>query len=64
MDECSVSNIASYGLELLQPAILLKVTILRGRFSCFQNCTNGTKLRKASHTLKHRMIPIYAITRM
>ena len=27
----------------------LKVTLLHGYFSCFLNCTNGTKLCKASH---------------
>ena len=27
----------------------VKVTLLHGRFSCFLNCTNGTKPRKASH---------------
>ena len=33
----------------LQPATLLKVTLLYGCFSCFLNCTNGAKSRKASH---------------
>ena len=32
-----------------KPAPLLKVTFFRGCFSCFLNCTNGTKSRKASH---------------
>ena len=27
----------------------LKVTLRHGRFSCFLNCTNGTKSRNASH---------------
>ena len=31
------------------PATLLKVTLLHGRFLGFLNCTNGTKLCKASH---------------
>ena len=31
----------------LQPATLLKVTLLRGFSSRFLNCTNGTKSRKA-----------------
>ena len=31
------------------PATLLKVTLLHGCFSRFFNCTNGTKLRNASH---------------
>ena len=30
-------------------AILLKVTLLRQRFSLFLNCANGTKSSKASH---------------
>ena len=33
----------------LQPATLLKVTLLHGCFSRFLNCTNGTKSRNASH---------------
>ena len=32
-----------------KPATLLKVTLLHGCFSCFLNCTNGTKSRKESH---------------
>ena len=28
---------------------LLKVTLLHGCFSCFLNCTNGTKSRRAPH---------------
>ena len=35
----------------LQPAFLLKVTLLHGCFSRFLNCTNGTKSRKASHIM-------------
>ena len=27
----------------------LKLTLLQGGFSGFSNCTNGTKLRNASH---------------
>ena len=38
-------------LILLQPETLLKVTLLHGSFSRFLNCTNGTKLRKASHVV-------------
>ena len=34
---------------LLQPATLLKVTLLHGCFSRFLNCANGTKSRKTSH---------------
>ena len=30
-------------------SVTLKVTLLHGCFSRFLNCTNGTKLRKASH---------------
>ena len=37
--------------NVLQPATLLKVTLLHGCYSRFLNCTNGTKLRKASHIL-------------
>ena len=33
----------------LQPAILQKVKLLHGCFSCFLNCTNGPKSHKASH---------------
>ena len=33
---------------LLKFATLLKLTLLHGSFSCFLNCTNGTKLRNAS----------------
>ena len=32
-----------------KPAIILKVTLLHGCFSCFLNCANGTKSSKASH---------------
>ena len=31
--------------------LVLKVTLLHGCFSRFLNCTNGTKLRKASHMI-------------
>ena len=33
----------------LKSAILLKITLLHGCFSCFLNGTNGTKSRNASH---------------
>ena len=33
------------------PATLLKATLLHGCFSRFLNCTNGSKLRKASHII-------------
>ena len=36
----------------LQPAILLKLTLLHGCFSRFLNCTNGTKLRNTPHMIK------------
>ena len=39
----------NYYHKALQPASLLKVTLLHGCFSGFLNCTNGTKLRKPSH---------------
>ena len=35
--------------EKHQPATLLKITLFHGRFSCFLNCTNGTKSCNASH---------------
>ena len=41
----------SYICWLLQPATLLKVTLLHGCFARFLNCTNGTKSRNASHIL-------------
>ena len=37
-------------IQKLQPATLLKVTLLYGYFLTFLNCTNGIKSRKASHT--------------
>ena len=36
-------------LKRLQPATLLKLTLLHGCFSRFLNCTNGTKSRNASN---------------
>ena len=36
---------------ILQPAILVKVTLLHGCVSQFLNCTNGTISHKASHIL-------------
>ena len=33
------------------PATLLKATLFHGCFSRFLNCTNGSKLRKASHII-------------
>ena len=40
----------------LQPATLLKVTLLHWCFSRFLNCRNGTKSRNASHIniIKHK----------
>ena len=32
-----------------KPTTLLKVTLFHGCFSCFSNCTNGTKLRKTPY---------------
>ena len=40
-------------LARFQPATLLKETILRGCFSLFLICANGTKLRKACHMNDH-----------
>ena len=34
---------------MLQPATLLKLTLLHEHFSCFLNCKNATKLRNVSH---------------
>ena len=36
------------GVLLLEPATLLKVTLLHGCVSRFLNCTNGTKSRNSS----------------
>ena len=33
----------------IQPATLLKVSLLHGCFSRFLNCANGARLHKASH---------------
>ena len=44
----NVKNIHE-GVLLLKPVTLLKVTLLHGCFSRFQNCTNCTKSSKASH---------------
>ena len=38
-------------IKRLQPATLLKLTLLHGCFSCFLNCTNATKSRNASHVI-------------
>ena len=35
----------------LEPATLLKVTLLHGWLSRILNCTNGTKWRSASHMM-------------
>ena len=40
-------NVSSFKL---QPATLLKVTLLHGRFSHFLNCATATKPRNALHT--------------
>ena len=45
----------THGGELLLVktlAFLLKVTLIHGCFLCFLNCTNSTKLRKASHIIR------------
>ena len=51
-------GIAKFFLKELAPVLFsikvyhvknVKVTLLHGCFSCFLNCTNGTKSRKASH---------------
>ena len=51
----NVKKIHRGGLLLIKmkaSAILLKVTLLYGCFSCFLNCTNDTKSRKVSHCIK------------
>ena len=40
-------------------ATLLKVTLLHECFSSFSNCTNGTKLREASHLNQKLKIFLY-----
>ena len=40
-----------YVARKLQPATLLKLTLLNGCFARFLNCTNGTKSLNASHLL-------------
>ena len=43
------SKVANWSLQL-------KVTLLHGDFSCFLNCTNGTKLREAPHiSINHEL---------
>ena len=42
----------------VEPATLLKVTLLHGCFSRFLNCTNGTKSYKASHMF-HEFLRLY-----
>ena len=41
------------GGVLLLVKLQAKVTLPHGCFSCFLNCTNGTKLCKASHIFEH-----------
>ena len=45
----NVKNLKNTHEGVLQPATLLKLTLLHGCFSRFLNCTNGTKSRNASH---------------
>ena len=40
------------------PATLPEATLLRGCFSCFLNCTNGIKLRQASHMFTFSFIQL------
>ena len=42
--------------SLLQPATLLKLTLLHGCFSSFLNCASGIKSRNASHILSSLQI--------
>ena len=42
-------NRAWRSVTLVKLLDILKVTLLHMCFSCFLNCTNGTKSRKASH---------------
>ena len=45
-------NFSKGGVKL-QPATLLKLTLLPGCFSCFLNCTNGTKSCNVPQWKKH-----------
>ena len=45
-------NLKNVKTPRIQPATLIKVTLLHGRFSRFLNCTNDIKLRKALHLEK------------
>ena len=41
-----------YNLKNVTVIFLLKLTLLHGCFSCFLDCTNDTKSRKASQILQ------------
>ena len=45
----NVKNTLGGRLLLLKPTTLLKIALLHGCFSCFLNCTNGTKSRNVPH---------------
>ena len=47
-----IGSISPYSVQMRKPETLLKLTLLRGCFSRFLNCTNGTKSRNASHLEK------------
>ena len=55
----NVKNTHGGVLLLVKPATLLKVTLLRGCFSRFLNCANGTKSNKASHMFWHSELVVY-----
>ena len=57
---CAIWNVKnSHGGVLLSLAtLLLKVTLLHGCFSRFLDCTNGTKLRNASHIITVLLLPV------
>ena len=46
---------STHGVLLLVKLQTLKVTLLHGCFSCFLNCKNRTKLRKASYIIDYGM---------
>ena len=48
---CFLAFIVSSREKRLKPGTLLKVTLLRGCFSRFLNCADGTKSQKASQIL-------------
>ena len=54
---------AQFGSVNFSKVAGLKLTLLHGCFSRFLNCTNGTKLRNASHILYSHKIDSNLITK-